>query len=282
MIQFDRRQSDCRKNEQGFTLIEILLAMGIFSTTLLIIMNVFVGSARLQQRSIVGQRLTSDARYTIEAMARAVRSGIIDYDFYAGLSPYEIPAGVGDIGDVTRPHHILSTIDQDGNRTIFRRRSIFADTTDEDPWGATQSAASDGNNYYNVGDQVEVCFETSICVDTNGNYNDSTKELCDVDCLRENESCVLSCNYRPNWTNITPEGVRLTGGIDHPDEPYGLNFMIRPNEDPNRIDSATGEYQSNLQPIVSIMLMSHGTGSSPDEQKTTFIQTAAASRVYQR
>lgn len=287
MMMNDIRSHNTKRGRPGFTLIEILLAMGIFSTTLLIVINIFVSSSRLQQRAVVGQRMTGDARYTIETMARAVRSGIVDYNFYADplpvdLSPYDLPDSARDIGDSGRPHHILATIDQDGNRTIFRRVSL---DRENDPWGVTMSTAGDGKDYYNVGDQVEVCFETSICVDPDGLndpdiYESSSKESCNVECVSANEECLLSCEFASNWSNITPEGARLTGGINHPDEPYGLNFTIRPVADPNRFSNS--DYLSDQQPIVTIMLMTRGTGDSIDSRKTTFIQTAAASRVYQR
>ncbi|MFH1028326.1 MAG: type II secretion system protein, partial [Pseudomonadota bacterium] len=176
------------KSRGGFTLMEILLVLGIFSTTLLLVINIFVSSSNLQQRTIVAQRLTADARYTIETIARAVRSGTVDYDFYSGRTLYlDDPRPV--------PPHILSTIDQDGNRTIFRRKSLAT----SDPWGLD---INEGR--YMVGDQVEVCFETSICVNPDA-YSGSSKDACNTlsDCNQAGHSgelCTLSCQYQDYWS----------------------------------------------------------------------------------
>lgn len=254
--------------EAGFTLMEIILVLGIFSTTLLLVVNIFVGSAKLQQRTIVAQRLTADARYTLETMARSVRSGAIDYQFYNGESPYLDEAL--SLDTPTDPLHILATIDQDGNRTIFRRKSSLV----SDPWGLGP----------NLADTIEVCLESSQCVLSSGDYINSSKDACnsDSDCTDENEFCQLSCRFPDAWNDITPEGVRLTGGNLHSDEPNGLKFVISPAEDPNALVSDGSAYLSDEQPTVTIMLMTKGVGTELQELKSTFLQTSVVSRLFRR
>ncbi|MFH0853648.1 MAG: type II secretion system protein [bacterium] len=262
-------------NRRGFTLMEIVLVLGIFSTSLLLVMNIFTTSANLQRRTLLSQRLTRDARYTMETMARSVRMGTVDYDFYKGRTDYISIEQVYFLNNPVDPLHVLALLDQDGNRTIIRRRSL---NPEFDPWGKN---VSDDNNLPELGDKVEICLETSICVTPNygGNKNECNSNL---DCA-ESESCELSCNFYQSWSDITPDNVRLTGGSQYPGEPYGLKFFIIPEEDPFRIsDPIEGEYAAYKQPFVRINLVTKGLGDSEDERKTNYIQTAIGSRYYGR
>ncbi len=275
-----RRFPPLRHSRRGFTLVEILLVMGIFSTTLLLVTNIFVGSTRLQQRTIVTQRLTGDARFTLETIARAVRTGTVDYDFYYGRTPYVSVEDAIDIHDPKAPLHVLATIDQDGNRTIFRRKSL---DPVNDPWGNDSSVGWDGKTYQNVDDTIEMCIESNICVDGD-NYSGSSRSACntDADC-GGTETCQFSCEFPETWSDITPEGVRLTGGSQHVGETQGLKFIITPANDPFQLSpDADGKYLSNVQPNVTVMFMTRAIGSELDERKTTFLQTSVSARQYFR
>jgi prepilin-type N-terminal cleavage/methylation domain-containing protein len=262
-----------KKPRRGFTLVEILLVMGIFSTTLLLVVNIFVGSTRLQQRTIVTQRRTSDARFTLEIMARSIRSGTVDYDFYYGRTPYQSTLDTVLITDPKAPLHILATIDQDGNRTIFRRKSL---DPSGDPWGLNPAGPE-------LADQVEMCLESNICVD-GVDYDGSSKTLCNTDTgCPGTETCQLSCEFEKSWSDITPSGVRLTGGSQHPSEPQGLKFVISPTNDPFELqDNVTGKYFSDKQPNVTIFFLTKAIGSELDERKTTLLQTSVSARQYIR
>lgn len=73
------------KSQQGFTLMELLVGLAIFSTATLIITNVFVTATRSQRQAALEQKIQSDLRSVIESLTRDIRRGIIDYDYYHGL-----------------------------------------------------------------------------------------------------------------------------------------------------------------------------------------------------
>lgn len=73
--------------DAGFSLMELLVVMSIFSTVVLIASDVFLISTRTQRKIYAFERAQGDARYTMEAITREVRSGEIDYAYYATRNP---------------------------------------------------------------------------------------------------------------------------------------------------------------------------------------------------
>ncbi len=66
----------------GFTLIELLIVAAIFSLTALLSATVFSNVQSSQRTAQNQQRVTSDGRYIMEAIARSVRTGTINYSIY--------------------------------------------------------------------------------------------------------------------------------------------------------------------------------------------------------
>ena len=64
-----------RKNERGFTLIELMVAVGVFAVAITASSGLFITSLRGQQRTYVVQNLADNARYAMEAMAKEMRMG---------------------------------------------------------------------------------------------------------------------------------------------------------------------------------------------------------------
>lgn len=249
---------------------EIMLVLGIFSTTVLLVVSIFSTTTTLQKRTITSQRLIADARFTLETIGRETRNSTINYEFYESFQGV-----VGNIGweliDPGGLPHVLALIDQDGNRTFFRRTSL--DRLNQ-PW--------EGD-----GDRVEVCLEANICIETNPvYYSDNSGATCnsDADCSAQegDEICRPSCQVPASWSDITPEGVRLTGGAGYPDEPAGLKFIITPAVSPYSLGSGGADYQSDEQPKVTAILVTRGLGDSADEQKINYLQTTVSSRYYGR
>lgn len=73
----------------GFTIMEMVVVMGIFSIASLYSLNVFVRSNQVQKRIANTSRLETDGRYTLETIAREFRLGAVDYGFYGsnGYNP---------------------------------------------------------------------------------------------------------------------------------------------------------------------------------------------------
>lgn len=72
-----------RRADAGFTLVELLVVMAIFSTVVVMASDIFMLASRSQRKLFGAERVQSDARYTLEAISREVRTGSIDYDYYA-------------------------------------------------------------------------------------------------------------------------------------------------------------------------------------------------------
>lgn len=68
----------------GFTLLEMVVAVSIFSIAVLVLMQIFLATAKSQQKSSAILRVQAEARYAMEVISRQIRSGYLDYDYYAG------------------------------------------------------------------------------------------------------------------------------------------------------------------------------------------------------
>lgn len=80
-----------RKNQKGFTLMEMIVASGIFAIVSVITSQLFITNSRAQNRSGVSQKVQSDARVMMSQLSDRIRYGTIDYEAYAAsiVSPVE-------------------------------------------------------------------------------------------------------------------------------------------------------------------------------------------------
>ena len=73
-------KNDFVKNNQGFTLIEILISLSIFSLLVFAISVIYVAFNNSQMRTTTSQQLLNDSQYAFELMAREIRtSSIVNY-----------------------------------------------------------------------------------------------------------------------------------------------------------------------------------------------------------
>jgi len=71
-----------KANNKGFTLIEMLVVLAIFSTFVILAADLFLTINRVQRETRTSERILSESRYILETIARDVRSGRIDYKAY--------------------------------------------------------------------------------------------------------------------------------------------------------------------------------------------------------
>lgn len=62
---------------------ELLVVLGIFSMVVTATTDIFLLTNRSQRKIFGLERTQADARFTMEAIAREVRTGVIDYEYYA-------------------------------------------------------------------------------------------------------------------------------------------------------------------------------------------------------
>lgn len=97
-------------NKKGFTLVEMMVVLAIFSVATVVVVDIFMMASRAERRTLAIQKIQSDARYSLEAMAREIKMDMIDYDYYGGTIN-EVPSGT------------LALRDQDDNQIIFKKSS---------------------------------------------------------------------------------------------------------------------------------------------------------------
>jgi len=105
------------KTKKGFTLIEMVVALGIFAIATTYCVSIFVQSNQTQKRTANIYRVLSDTRYTMEVMAREIRLDRIDYQYYQdqGIS-LEFPL----VEDLTT----LALTNPSGESVMFRRAVV--------------------------------------------------------------------------------------------------------------------------------------------------------------
>lgn len=103
-------------NERGFTLMEMLVALGLFSMIVATGMDIYLLAGRAQRKVFTLERLQSDARYAMEAMTREVRTGAIDFAYYVGRGT-----------PLALPDSELALISSDNSRLRFHKST----TTDQ-------------------------------------------------------------------------------------------------------------------------------------------------------
>lgn len=72
-----------KKTQLGFTLAEVVVALGIFSIASVVISAVYLNANNLHQHTANFQRLQNDGRYLVEKIAREIRAREIKYPLEA-------------------------------------------------------------------------------------------------------------------------------------------------------------------------------------------------------
>ncbi|NUM25519.1 MAG: type II secretion system protein [Candidatus Buchananbacteria bacterium] len=247
-----------KQKNQGFTLIEMLVVLGIFSILMVVIVNVFLLALNSQRQSSLRQQTLANLRYVAETIVRKIRTSEIDYSY--------VYDGDGETG-IAGFEQELSLIDQDGNNYIFYLSGgevkLLAN--------GQESAMTDVNEVKIVSlrfyiDPVTNPFAEERC-------NDSLKPAANG-CLNNTISCTVNDNSG------------LTGFcICNPDADVLSSCGTQSCD-----DAALGGADDNLglclpfdvQPRVTMVLGFESVGGKPEDQKRIFLQTTTSSRVYKR
>ncbi len=67
------------KNNLGFTLIEIVIAVAIFSLLSTVVGGIYVAFSQSQTRTQAGQKLLGEMQFVLESITREIRNGEVDY-----------------------------------------------------------------------------------------------------------------------------------------------------------------------------------------------------------
>ena len=76
-----RRMTKTRNCSAGFTLIEMVITILVFSILVVTIVGIFIQAVRIERRAVLAQQIQENATYVLESMAKEIRvSEIVDQD----------------------------------------------------------------------------------------------------------------------------------------------------------------------------------------------------------
>lgn len=97
------------QNQKGFTLIDMLVAITIFTLIFLIVVDIFLISQRVERKILIEQKVLADGRLALEKIAQQIRLKNIDY---SDSWPTEIE------------NSELRLVDELDNKIYFRQGSV--------------------------------------------------------------------------------------------------------------------------------------------------------------
>ncbi|MFH1192050.1 MAG: type II secretion system protein [bacterium] len=204
------------KNNSGFTLMELVVVLGVFSISIFIITEIFMFTNRSQKKVLAYQKVQSDASYALETMARAVRLGKIDYAHYT---------------TVNNPEEELYVFDSDGRQAVFEKATgadcanaasspCIAAGIDQDADGTADQFAAITPKGIKVSDlkfyivpvsdpfYVKACSAHADCASGIG-LCDVATQLCEVADIQPMVTIVLSTIEAEPSSQETPVSVTL-------------------------------------------------------------------------
>jgi len=107
-----------RKDKKGVSLMEAMVTVAVFSIVIVVAMDLYFVATRSQRKVTAMQKVQSDARFSLEAMAREIRVGRVNYT----PLPFDLSGGPsGSPSPVYgNPTDTLELIDEDGCRVSFK------------------------------------------------------------------------------------------------------------------------------------------------------------------
>lgn len=93
----------------GFTLVELLVSMGLFIVIMSVALTIYTATLRAQRLIIASNRVQRDTQIVFDVLTKSIRSSLVDYrpsGYYGGTIPLETSA--------------LALIDRDLIPTVFQ------------------------------------------------------------------------------------------------------------------------------------------------------------------
>lgn len=79
---------------RGYSLLELIVSLGIFSMVMLVVMGAYVTLISLDRQARANNQLAATLSFAVESMARAMRTGT-SYDCNGGGNPFNCSGGGG-------------------------------------------------------------------------------------------------------------------------------------------------------------------------------------------
>lgn len=194
-----------KHNQRGFTLIEMIVALAIFSLTILLATNVYLLVSNTQRRALAAQKILDDVRALFETMTQEVRLGTINYAYYDQQNIDLHPAAGTGIP-------ILAVISQTGSQDFFRLQSERVQFCEEITVGDCDAGGTGWLDVTPEGVRVEdlrfvitpsadpfTAIEPVDCA-LGGDADCTAAGLVSYRCAADN-----ACRYFSNGNNIQPQ-----------------------------------------------------------------------------
>ena len=254
------------KKGAGFTLMEILVALSIFSLLVVVIINVFLLALSSQRQASFRQKTLASLRFATETIAQQIRTSEIDYSYYGGQIP-------------TTPTNALALIDQNGRKIRYTLASS----------GINLEIITDGiseKDLLTSDEEVAVLdLDFYIAPLTSPFIEERCNE--DSDCQPDSLGCnILAkiCQGGDNQGKICASSIDCPGSICISPS-FKEGFCRCGNNDQCLTNYCSAEslcLSPEVQPRVTMVLGFQSKGVKPEDIKTIYFQTTVSSRVYKR
>ncbi|OGY42869.1 MAG: hypothetical protein A2729_03065 [Candidatus Buchananbacteria bacterium RIFCSPHIGHO2_01_FULL_39_14] len=232
----------------GFSLIEVVVTLGIFSLLSVVIIDVYLLALKSQQQTSLRQQTLANLRYAAETISRQIRNSEIDYNY-----SYNQDGDSGLNGAETE----LALIDQAGNNYIYSLNGgeLYA-TVNGQPSPLTEINQVKVLKALFFIEPIKDPFKEERC---NAGLNPTG-------CL--NGPPPISCTLNDSALQVRTGFCQCAQNTD-----CATGFC----------DLAQGIcLPVNEQPRVTMILGFQSAGQRPQDIKTVYLQTTASSRVYKR
>lgn len=262
----DKKQET--RNKSGFTLMEILVVLAIFSLLSIVIINVYLLTLKSQQQASLRQKTLANLRYVMETIAKQVRTSEINYLAYPDetiISPVDELYLINELGQEIEysllTGQIKFVVSKKGAveeafltdlREVWVTKFNFYISPITDPFSEEERCDEDSD----CEDTSSGCSVFRVCVGGSKAGQPCSKN---EDCLPPDGSCPA---IPVTGFCICSEDSECQTLYCDLDEGLCLPF--------------------NQQPRVTIVLGFQSQGVRPEDQKTIYLQTTISSRVYRR
>lgn len=248
------------KKNYGFTLLEILVVMAIFITLTVVLTDIFTMILKSQSQTSIREKTLSDLRFTLETIARQIRTTEIDYQTDLALSSrYNRDSDEGIIDWESEIH----LIDYSGKKIVY-----YLDTSG----GGILMNEVDGQTTQ-LSDPISYTV-TKLFFYIDPPTSPFIEERCNQSQTPNGCLAGVSCSLNDqSGKNGYCQCQDLSGAPD--------NSKCATNN----CAGVNGSYfclPFNVQPRVTIVIGFESKGTKASERKTIYLQTTASSRVYKR
>lgn len=272
--------------KQGFTLLELLVAMVIFTAIFLSILGLVSNLQLTQKKIVVANDFYDESRLLMERVVQKIRNNTIDYDRYHDRYHAENNSGnyedkfYQSVGGKMRntgmgPEAFSGAQEElyliNPERTVRTAIRVNTESSDDVPDGALEIQTQLGSDDDGDG-KIDIWSESATL---NGDACQISSEGDNYDVVLGSATDVnLFCARVHDWTVISPNQISITA----PNSP----FILGPSKDPYL---AFKDDTVQQQPFVRfafemVMRDPNRYGFESDEVPEIYLQTAASSRVF--